>query len=192
MFYSSPELLALRAELAANGLSTGGLTVRYNPWDLGAVWVLDPVSGRYVRAAAADPALQGLTEYQWRVLKRAARERFDGAEHVGTLAEGRNVIRDVVAASAKKPSKKRRVRAARFLGKPESAGAQDGAAEEGPWADVPLPGGGSPPRAPAPAADPAQPGAAAADGPEPARAAPVDPTDLDVEDWGVASAGPGG
>ena len=44
MFYTSDELLALRAELAAQNLSTDRLQVRYNPWDLGAVWVLNPLS----------------------------------------------------------------------------------------------------------------------------------------------------
>src|SRR5262249_52794047 len=123
MFYTSPELLALRAELAAKNLSTDGLTVRYNPWDLGAVWVLDPAGGRYLKAAAVDPALQGMTEYQWQVLKRAVRERFDKPEHVLTLAEGRNAIRDVVEKEAKKPSRKKRVRATRFLRQPQGPAA---------------------------------------------------------------------
>ena len=35
MFYSSSELMALRAELAAKNINSDRLTVRYNPWDLG-------------------------------------------------------------------------------------------------------------------------------------------------------------
>ena len=42
MFYMSDELMALRAELAANNLNADQLQVRYNPWDLGQVWVLNP------------------------------------------------------------------------------------------------------------------------------------------------------
>ena len=48
MFYISDELFALRAELAANNLPADKLTVRYNPWDLGAIWVLNPVNRHYL------------------------------------------------------------------------------------------------------------------------------------------------
>src|SRR5262249_57226280 len=107
-------------------------------WDLGAVWVLDPATGRYLKADAVDPALRGMTEYQWRVLKRAVRERFDQPEHVRTLAEGRNAIRDVVEKEAKKPSRKRRARAARFLGRPKAQGEEVPLPADGPWTDVTL------------------------------------------------------
>ena len=36
--------------------------------------------------------MQGMTEYQWKVLKRAVRERFDQPEHLLSLAAGRNAI----------------------------------------------------------------------------------------------------
>lgn len=116
MFYQSDELAALRAELAAHNLSADKLTIRYNPWDLGAVWVLNPVSKSFLRAAAVDPSLVGMTAYQWRVLRRAVRERFDSPDHVLSLASARNAIRDVVERSVQKPSRRRRVRAARHSG----------------------------------------------------------------------------
>lgn len=116
MFYTSDELLALRAELAAHNLSADRLTVRYNPWDLGAVWVLNPINRRYLRASSVDSALIGLTEYQWRVLRRAVREKFDEPDHLLSLAAARNSIRDLVEKSINKPTKRRRARAARFLG----------------------------------------------------------------------------
>ncbi len=56
-----------------------------------------------------------MNEYQWRVLKRAVRDRFDGPDHLLNLAAGRNAIRDVVESALQKPSRRRRVRAARFL-----------------------------------------------------------------------------
>ncbi|MCA9091019.1 MAG: transposase family protein [Planctomycetaceae bacterium] len=119
MFYSSAELLALRAELAANNLPVNKLTVRYNPWDLGSVWVLNPLNKSYIQAPAVDEALQGMTEYQWRTLKRTIRERFDDPNHLLSLAAGRNAIRDVVERTARKPSRKRRVRSTRFLDQPQ-------------------------------------------------------------------------
>lgn len=63
MFYARDELFALRAELAANNLPADKLTVRYNPWDLGTIWVLNPVKRHYLPAVAVDAAMQGLTEY---------------------------------------------------------------------------------------------------------------------------------
>ena len=64
MFYISDELLALRAELAAHNFSGNRLQVRYNPWNLGEVWVLNPITKTYILAAAVDPVLRGMTEYQ--------------------------------------------------------------------------------------------------------------------------------
>ena len=59
--------------------------------------------------------MKGMTQYQWRVLKRAIRERFDQPEHLLSLAAGRNAIREVMEEALKRPSGKRRVRVARFL-----------------------------------------------------------------------------
>ena len=116
MFYTSNELMALRAELAANNINSDRLTVRYNPWDLGSVWVLNPIDRRCLKATAVDSAVVGMTEYQWRVIRRAVREKFDEPEHVLSLATARNSIRDLVELAVNKRTKKRRVRAARFLG----------------------------------------------------------------------------
>lgn len=116
MFYTSNELMALRAEMAANNINSDRLTVRYNPWDLGSVWVLNPIDRRYLKATAVDSAVVGMTEYQWRVIRRAVREKFDEPEHVLSLATARNSIRDLVEQAVNKRTKKRRVRAARFLG----------------------------------------------------------------------------
>ncbi len=116
MFYNSDELMALRAELAANNARVDKFQVRYNPWDLGHVWVLNPLDTRYLKATAADSTMLGMTEYQWKVLRRAVRDKFDQPEHLMGLAASRNVIRDVVEAATKKPSRRRRTRAARFLG----------------------------------------------------------------------------
>jgi putative transposase len=121
MFYLSDELAALRAELAASNLSADKLTVRWNPWDLGSIWVLNPVSRTYLKAVAADPSVHGLTEYQWRVMRRAVRDRFDAPDHVLSLASARNAIRAVIDETIQKPSRRRRVRAARCSGQFQSA-----------------------------------------------------------------------
>ena len=115
MLYCSDDLMALRAELAVNNGSENRVVVRYNPWDLGELWVFNKLENNYLKAAAMDSAMKGMNEYQWRVLKRAIRDRFDGPDHLLNLAAGRNAIRDVVESALQKPSRRRRVRAARFL-----------------------------------------------------------------------------
>ena len=50
------------------------------------------------------------------MLRRAVREKFDEPDHVLSLATARNSIRDLVEKAVSKPTKKRRTRAARFLG----------------------------------------------------------------------------
>ena len=61
--------------------------------------MLNPIDNTYLKATAVDPAMKGMTEYQWRVLKRAIRDRFDQPDHLLNLAAGRNAIRDVVEAT---------------------------------------------------------------------------------------------
>ncbi|HWL10145.1 MAG TPA: transposase family protein [Planctomicrobium sp.] len=179
MFYTSDDLMALRGELGANNLDIDRLQVRYNPWDLGEAWVLNSVTDTYIRVQAVDTALRGMTEYQWKVLRRAVRERFDEPEHVLSLAASRNAIRDVVEQTVKKPSRKRRVRAARFLNQHASAEQNSDLSEagsedlEGKAVSVPLM-------------------SAAPDSPEPVQPEglpeePIDLSDLNVDDWEVAS-----
>ena len=59
--------------------------------------------------------MRGMTDYQWKVLKRAVRERFDQPEHLLSLAAGRNAIREVVEEALQKPSRQRRSRVMRYL-----------------------------------------------------------------------------
>lgn len=181
MFYTSDDLMALRADMAAHNVHVDRLSVRHNPWDLGEVWVLNPVDNRYLKATAVDPVMKGMTAYQWRVLKRAVRERFDGPEHLQNLSQGRNAIRDVVEEAMRKPSGKRRVRAARYVQSPPSTlttpvESTDGAAIVAPSLTA------------SPSPDPPASGSDAADDPIPASPlSPVDPADLDVSDWEVSS-----
>ncbi len=138
MFYNSDELMALRAQLAANNIHEKRLQVRFNPWDLGQVWVLNPIDQRYLPATAVDEAMKGITQYQWNALKRAVRERFDRPDHLMSLASGRNAIRDAVNEALQRPSRKRRVRAARFAqpAPPElCAGNGDDATEQRPFSN---------------------------------------------------------
>ena len=128
MFYISDDLMALRADLAANNLGSDRMTVRYNPWNLGSIRVLNPINGAYLRANAVDQTLEGMTEFQWKVLKRAVRDRFDSPDYQMSLAEGRNVIRDIAESTMKKPSRRRRTKAARFLGESRSANMDDATA----------------------------------------------------------------
>ena len=123
--------------------------------------------------------MKGITEYQWRVLKRAIRERFDQPDHLLNLAAGRNAIRDVVEAAMQKPSRQRRVRAARFLrpapsltGEPEES--DNGSGE-----------GSSPGESAAPGAETLVPAAPESIGNSDAH--PGDPSEVNVDDWEVAS-----
>jgi len=175
MFYLSDELAALRAELAAHNFSADKLTVRYNPWDLGTIWILNPVSRTYLKAMAVDPSVHGLTAYQWRVLRRAVRERFDAPDHVLSLASARNAIRDVVESAVQKPSRRRRVRAARYSGEFQGIPAATPPSLEPSTANL-------------------EPDAFETDLPEiaatedslPETAPPNDPAAIDVDDWDVA------
>jgi hypothetical protein len=130
-----------------------------------------------------------MTEYQWRILKRAVRERFDKPEHVLTLTEGRNAIRDIVDQEVKKPSRKRRSRSARFLQQPgmattESAASPSEATKDPPVSNPP-PSASPQPSPPSSANNPGE------DRPAPSPPAVPGPTDdLNVDDWGVASADP--
>ena len=181
MFYTSDDLMALRAEMAAHNITVDRLSVRYNPWDLGEVWVLNPVDSRYIKATAVDPAMKNMTAYQWRVLKRAIRERFDGPEHLQSLSAGRNAIREVAEEAARKPSRSRRVRAARYLQPPPST-------MNSPVEPADLASAGSPPAAAAPSCEEPAIDADHADDQPPASSLPtVDPSEIDVSDWEVTS-----
>ena len=178
MFYTSDELMALRAEMAAGNHRVDRLSVRYNPWDLGAVWVISPIDGSFLQATAIDSVMQGMTEYQWKVLKRAVRERFDQPEHLLTLAAGRNAIRDVVEETLQKPSRRRRSRVMRYLQGGSSLADEPA---ECPTDDALLD------------VDPNQEHHPASEVPSAEEqrlaspAAPIDSEDIDVSDWEIAS-----
>jgi hypothetical protein len=178
MFYTSDELMALRAELAAGNTQVDRLSVRYNPWDLGAVWVVSPIDGSFLQAAAIDSVMLGMTEYQWKVLKRAVRERFDQPEHLLSLAAGRNAIREVVEEALRKPSRRRRSRVMRYLkggsslaDDPAECTARNATVDVGPNQDAPS-------ASEMPSADEQQ---------QASSAVPADSEDIDVSDWEVAS-----
>ena len=169
-FYTSDELMALRAEMAANNIHTNRMCVRYNPWNLGYVWVLNPLTKGYLKATAVDPAMSHMTQYQWNVLKRAVRDKFDEPEHLMNLAAGRNAIRGsnqglrghqgTFAAYVEE-------RAARFLQAAPSETTSAAAEPE----DGSL-------------VDDAPPSLSELDD----EVTDVNPDDLDVDDWGIATA----
>jgi putative transposase len=174
MFYASDELMALRAELAAGNHRVDRLAIRYNPWDLGAVWVVSPIDGSFLQADAIDSVMKGMTEYQWKVLKRAIRERFDQPEHLMNLAAGRNAIRDVVEEALQKPSRRRRSRVMRHLQGGSSATDEPA---ESPMADAVAPNQED---------HPASEMSSVEEQPPASPAAPIDSEDIDVSDWEVA------
>ena len=120
-----------------------------------------------------------MTEYQWRVLKRAVRDRFDQPDHLLGLAAGRYAIRDVVEAAMQKPSRQRRVRAARFLQTAPSL------------ANEPDPSGRpsaeetAMPQATLPTTQPSEPAVPESKGDNGSHQS--DPSEVNVDDWEVAS-----
>ena len=140
--------------------------------------MLNPVSRTYLKATAADASVHGLTAYQWRVLRRAVRERFDAPDHVLSLAAARNAIRDVVDQAVQKPSRRRRVRAARYSG--EFQGVPTPCRNRQIRLAKRLNGFRRNPISPR--SDVAEESASLSND----AAAPVDPATLDVDDWDVA------
>lgn len=186
MFYSSDDLMALRSQLAANNLQVDHLSIRYNPWDLGQIWAVNPIDGSFLLAIAADPVMKEMTEYQWKVLKRAVRDRFDRPEHQLSLAAGRNAIRDVITAALQKPSRRRRSRAMRYLHGSESLSQES---MESQTEDRQFDACGSENSFPAVASanrisadEPASEGTF-----PPSAEIQINPDDIDVSDWEVAS-----
>ena len=147
MFYTSDELMALRAELAVGNSQVDRLSLRYNPWDLADIWVLNPIDNGYIKATA---------------------------EHLLSLAAGRNAIREVVEEALRKPSRRRRARAARFLSKPALQPTNEDESSSAPTPS-PLPQNDSE-RQPDPTDDGRN------------ESAPnINPDDIDVDDWDVTS-----
>jgi hypothetical protein len=142
--------------------------------------VLNPVDSRYIKATAVDPAMKNMTAYQWRVLKRAIRERFDGPEHLQSLSAGRNAIREVVEEAARKPSRSRRVRAARYLQSPPST-------MNSPVEPADLASAGSPTAAASSFEEAAIDVDHVDDQPSENSVPTVDPSEIDVSDWEVSS-----
>ncbi len=128
---------------------------------------------------AARHSAKGLTEYQWRVLKRAVRDRFDQPDHLLNLAAGRNAIRDVVEAAMQKPSRQRRVRAARFLQTAPSL------ANEPDPSGRPSAEGTAMPQATLPTTQPSEPAVPESNGDNGSHRS--DPSEVNVDDWEVAS-----
>jgi hypothetical protein len=123
--------------------------------------------------------MEGMTQYQWNILKRAVRERFDRPDHLMSLAAGRNAIREVAEQAMSKPSRKRRTRAARFLQEPPSERTRTVETDSTPSALIDRPD-----RLP-----PEDTTASATDDESPLNeiVSDIDPDDLDVDDWDVAT-----
>ena len=84
------------------------------------MWVLNPIDNTYLKAAAVDPAMKGMTAVSVAGLQAGHPRAIRPAGSLLSLAAGRNAIRDVMEEALQAPSGKRRVRAARFLQPPPS------------------------------------------------------------------------
>lgn len=90
--YNSHELASLRRRNRRDQR----FTVKYDPADLGSIWVLDPKSRTYITVPAVDAAYAaGLSEAAHKIIRDFARAQL-GAATIDRLIEARERIRDTI------------------------------------------------------------------------------------------------
>lgn len=153
LFYRSPDLTRLRAVLPADDRN---VRFKYDPGDIGALYVSDPVDRRWLRVEAADQGYaRGLSLWKHRIILRYVQAQKREV-NIEALAAAKEHIRRVVAQEFALTRKSRgRTVAARFL-------------------EIGVPGADAPASSP-PAALPAPPPALPAPEPQPELAAPTAP-----------------
>ncbi len=110
LFYNSRELADLRMRLGSNFTAT----IRYNPCNLGHIYVFEPDTNRPIRVPAlrADYA-EGVSEWQHKVFKKYAREHL-GRKDIEAVAEAKERIRQLVMQDMSDKRIKTRSKAARL------------------------------------------------------------------------------
>ncbi len=91
--------------------------LKYDPTDLSLIYVLDPLTQRYLPVAALEHEYtRGLTLQQHEIIRRHARHTATGAVDAAALSEARAQIAAIITReSAAAPTLTKRTRAARFL-----------------------------------------------------------------------------
>jgi putative transposase len=93
LFYNDERLGEIRQQLRDGKKAM----VKYDPTDLGQVYVADPESGDYITARAVDYEYSlGLSEYQHDVIRRHAREIAEDYVDADSLAKARAKVQEIV------------------------------------------------------------------------------------------------
>lgn len=116
LFYNSPELASLRVQCKGNPT----VDIRYDPTDIGSIWIADPKRGRHIRvpcSAAAYAAGRTLWQHK-RVLEQLGEKKRGATErhlHQAIAELRQSIDRTFGSAAGRKRTKKR---AARFIEQP--------------------------------------------------------------------------
>lgn len=105
LYFASDELSALRRHLERSQYYAGSsdrkdrrLLIKYNPLDLGRLWVLDPIAGLYVEAKAVDfQYADGLSLHRHRLNVSYARKKNAGAVDAAALVRANAEIDQMIA-----------------------------------------------------------------------------------------------
>ncbi|OGO16774.1 MAG: hypothetical protein A2Z14_05640 [Chloroflexi bacterium RBG_16_48_8] len=107
--YNTPDLASLRLRLKGEKVK-----VKYDPADLGHVFVFDPQEQVYLQVDSLDPEYtQGLSLWKHRVIRNPARKEQDKVDLLG-LARAKRQIQEIVKASKAAGKSRGRLRAARW------------------------------------------------------------------------------
>jgi putative transposase len=135
--YQSAALDDLRHALSPPGAP---VTVKYDPEDLGAIYVCDPTQDRrWLRVPAVDQGYaRGLSLWKHRVIRAYVRHTMRQAVDVGALAAAKARIQEIVEQEFRRTrSSRQRRTAARFLG--AGAGGAPALPVQAPTMPPPLP-----------------------------------------------------
>ncbi|WP_125181596.1 Mu transposase C-terminal domain-containing protein [Thiohalobacter thiocyanaticus] len=111
LFYNSKELAEMRLKWG----STFRATVRYNPCDLGHIYVIDPETNQPLRVDALRKDYStGLSEWQHKLCKKYAREYLDRAD-IEAVAQAKEEIRELAQRDLMGKRVKTRSTAYRFV-----------------------------------------------------------------------------
>lgn len=94
MYYNAPELGALRTKIERDNKSNGKVKIKYDPSDLGRIWVYNDYESRYIEAPVASKwrdHATGLSYWQHKFLLKVARELGDKVDH-HTIANAHAMI----------------------------------------------------------------------------------------------------
>ena len=131
--YRSPELADMARRQPQPTFKT---SMRYDPGDLGAIWVNDPMTGDWISVPCLHPDYaEGLSVYQHKYLRARARATLRNNGAVEYLLQAKSDLRDLIASAVSGGKKlKRGLRQRAVL---EGLSSESSLAKQEPGCDVP-------------------------------------------------------